>query len=77
VPVAGAAEGACPNQAHTFGLPDCRAYELVTPPYSEGVPMQGLNGEFAVSLEGTRLIGTSAGTWVWAHIRPGSSAGCT
>jgi WD40-like Beta Propeller Repeat len=63
--VPAAAEGACGNEALRIGpsegLPDCRAYELVTPPYKEGAPVQGLEGEFAVSPDGDQLVGTSTG----------------
>jgi hypothetical protein len=68
VPAAAATEGACANEALRLEqasgrLPDCRAYELVTPPYKEGAPVHSLQGEFAVSPEGTRLIGTSLGVF--------------
>jgi hypothetical protein len=63
VPAAGAAEGSCANPTPVWGLPDCRAYELVTPPYKEGAPVQALSGEFALSSDGTRMIGTSVGAF--------------
>jgi hypothetical protein len=64
VPAAGAAEGTCANRALLpLGAPDCRAWELVTPNYSEGQPVQGLTGELALAPEGTRMIATSAGVF--------------
>ncbi len=47
LPSAAYAEGVCPNEAlraesHSTALPECRAYELVTPPYKEGWPVLGV-----------------------------------
>lgn len=39
-------------------MPDCRAYEMVTPPYKGGAPVRVLN---AISTDGSRLIATSFG----------------
>ncbi len=76
-PAAAVADVACPNEAlrveRSSRLPDCRAYELVTPPYKEGAPVQGLQGEFAVSPDGTRLIGSSQG--IFAGAEEGGSFG--
>jgi hypothetical protein len=64
VPAASAAEGVCANnELHPITVSDCRAWELVTPSYSEGAPVQNLNGELAVAPEGTRMIATSAGVF--------------
>ncbi len=50
-------QGQCPNEAQraalsSAGLPDCRAYEMVTPPYKEGYPLfavsDAANGESAI-----------------------------
>lgn len=43
LPSTALAESACPNEsiraeAHSLALPECRAYELVTPPFKEGWP---------------------------------------
>ncbi|HEV3069916.1 MAG TPA: hypothetical protein VGY76_00645 [Solirubrobacteraceae bacterium] len=71
-PAALATEGACPNEALRLEqasgrLPDCRAYELVTPPYKEGSPVKGLQDEFALSGDGNRLIATSLGVFAGAE----------
>jgi hypothetical protein len=59
---ASASETPCPNEAirgeqHSTYLPDCRAYEQVSPPYKEGfaVPITG------ISQDGSRLMTVSAG----------------
>ena len=56
------AEGGCPNEAlrqelQSGRLPDCRAYELVTPPHKGGVPAY-LN---VVSADASRVIVHSTG----------------
>jgi hypothetical protein len=71
VPASAFAE-ACPNAAYrtgpSAGLPDCRAYELVTPPFKEGA-QAGLREQFPVSQfrrvapDGSRMILTSLGNF--------------
>ena len=52
-------EAACPNEAlvgFTVSLPDCRAYEMVTPPFKDGASSLGVT---AVSSDGSRVIAGS------------------
>jgi hypothetical protein len=61
--------GQCSNEAlrselRSGALPDCRAYELVTPVYKEGVD---LTGEFAISQDGSHLIGSTTGVFAGAE----------
>jgi hypothetical protein len=58
---AGASTGVCPNEElrselRSGRLPECRAYEMVTPPYKEG---SAAYYNFAVSEDGSRLIASS------------------
>jgi hypothetical protein len=55
---AGPGEGGCPNEAlraedHSLALPECRAYEMVTPPNKEGfnANLQNFDGGAAVLFE--------------------------
>jgi hypothetical protein len=67
---AGASSGSCPNEAspgfRTY-LPDCRAYELVTPPYKEGM---AASGGGALSQDGSSLIIQGFGSFAGVDTAP-------
>jgi hypothetical protein len=67
LPVANGWAGACPNEAlrselRSGQLPDCRAYEMVSPTYTESQSAT-LGEVFAISREGTRVVLGSLGTF--------------
>jgi hypothetical protein len=54
---------ACPNETlggYTTRLPDCRGYELVSPPFKDGSQIQSVR---AIAGDGTRVIGESTGSF--------------
>jgi hypothetical protein len=61
----------CPNQTLRSGpsalLPDCRAYEMVTPPYKEGFIVYAEGGE-NVSEDGLAVAGFSIGSFGGAEV---------
>jgi hypothetical protein len=68
LPALSGSASACPNEVlrlelQSGQLPDCRAYELVSPPYKEGA---FISSAFAVSPDGSRFIGGSLGAFAGA-----------
>jgi hypothetical protein len=69
-PAVQASVPACPNEAlraelRLGSLPDCRAYELVTPVYKEG-QMEAQQSVYAISSDGAHMIATSFGVFASA-----------
>jgi uncharacterized repeat protein (TIGR01451 family) len=68
IPAAGASADACPNETvrtetNSGRLPDCRAYEMVTPPYKEGATVGQLDDMLGLAPDGEHMIGTSMGVF--------------
>lgn len=65
-----AAAEPCPNEAFRQGpaaaLPDCRAFEMVTPPYKDGYAVSAA----AIAPDGSRLLGNSLGSFAGAPGMP-------
>lgn len=67
---AGASQIRCPNEASSgfrAYLPECRAYEFVTPPYKEAMEVSGVEG---VSQDGSSLVIRSLGSFAGIESTP-------
>jgi hypothetical protein len=75
LPAVAAAEDGCSNAVFRSGpslrLPDCRAYEMVTPPYKEGFPVLvgggAVGASVSISPDGSRMAGSSLGVFAGAE----------
>ena len=62
---------ACPNEAlsgFSARLPDCRVFEMVTPPYKDGYPVSLVG----IAENGSRMVGNSLGLFAGAVGAPGT-----
>src|ERR1700730_10432430 len=70
LPMTSACADTCPNEAlrselRSGQLPDCRAYEIVSPAYTEGAILTEI---FAVSPDGSRVVVGSLGTFAGGEV---------
>jgi hypothetical protein len=68
LPAGAAAEGPCPNEAireeqHSTFLPECRAFEMVSPPEKNGLGVQGSNFPAIASTDGSGVAYLSRGSF--------------
>lgn len=79
LPGSALAANSCPNEQvrvenHSTSLPDCRAYELVSPPYKEGHPVipavSSPSGASRISADGAHIIANNLGVFAGAEDDP-------
>lgn len=70
------ADAGCPNEAlrqelRSGGLPDCRAYEMVSPVFKDGSYLAGVD---QIARDGSHMIGTALGAFAGSESDPFNAA---